>query len=36
VAFYKQGERELQEGSYHVGMHTTAQILAFKSSLIFG
>jgi ubiquinone/menaquinone biosynthesis C-methylase UbiE len=30
VAFSNQGERELKEGSYHVGMHTTAQILAFK------
>lgn len=32
VAFSKQGERELNEGSYHVGLHTTAQILAFKSA----
>jgi SAM-dependent methyltransferase len=31
VAFSKQGERELREGSYHVGLHTTAQILAFKA-----
>jgi hypothetical protein len=31
VAFSKQGERELKEGSYHLGMHTTAQILAFNS-----
>jgi SAM-dependent methyltransferase len=31
VAFSKQAERELQEGRYHVGMHTTAQILAFKT-----
>lgn len=32
VAFSNQGERELNEGSYHVGLHTTAQILAFKSA----
>ena len=32
VAFSKQGERELNEGSYHVGLHTTAQILAFKNA----
>jgi SAM-dependent methyltransferase len=31
IAFSQQGERELNEGSYHVGMHTTAQILAFKN-----
>ena len=31
VAFSNQGERELKEGSYHLGMHTTAQILAFNS-----
>lgn len=32
VSFSNQGERELNEGSYHVGLHTTAQILAFKSA----
>jgi SAM-dependent methyltransferase len=32
VTFSRQGERELNEGSYHVGLHTTAQILAFKSA----
>jgi SAM-dependent methyltransferase len=31
VAFSHQAKRELQEGSYHVGLHTTAQILAFKT-----
>ena len=31
TAFSQQGERELREGSYHVGLHTTAQILAFKA-----
>ncbi len=31
VAFSNQGERELKEGSYHVGMQTTAHILAFMS-----
>jgi SAM-dependent methyltransferase len=31
VSFSHEGVRELQEGSYHVGLHTTAQILAFKT-----
>ena len=31
VSFSHQGARELREGSYHVGLHTTAQILAFKT-----
>ena len=30
VSFAHQGARVLAEGSYHVGSHTTAQILAFR------
>ena len=35
VTFSQQATRELNEGSYHVGMHTTAQILAFKTEVSF-
>jgi len=30
ISFAHEGARELSEGTYHVGSHTTAQILAFQ------
>ncbi len=31
VTFSNQGARDLSEGTYHVGSHTTAQLLAFRA-----